>query len=168
MIFGRPPLLASDQLKASVGAASAVWARLLVEVAYNPNADPTCKREVLEEYEKSWKPFITAYSDDSVLAPQVADESEINGLIGRTNGLAKSCLKGFSAANQVRGIDAEEEHPIAATINREAPGGPPPSDGSLLKPSTKIALVFVGGVLVLAGSAMYVTGKVEKMLLKGI
>ena len=149
---------------ASVASAQAVWARLLVEVAYNPSADATCKREVLQEYEQGWKPFITAWADDGLIVQQVADAAKINGLIGRTNGLAQSCLKGFSLSDRVRGVDVEVEHPIAAAINRDAPGGPPPSDGALLKPSTKIALVFGGAVLVLAGTALYVTTKVERMM----
>lgn len=154
MTLGRPPIWAAPELEASVGAGAALWARLLVH-AYTPGVDPTCKNQILEEYEGAWKPWITAWSDPTMPPP---DETALNGLLGRANGLAKSCLPGFSVADQVRGVDIEDLHKTAATIDKTAPGGAPPPGGGM-KPATKALLAVAGGGLLVLGGLTWIYGR---------
>lgn len=123
-----------------------------MEVAYNPNYSgaPECKRDVLNEYAE-WKAYAADWTDDTVFgARRIADLSKLNGLVGRANGLAKSCLPGFNASQQVRGVDVAPS--VLSDIAEVAPGGGPAPTGWPVKPASLI-LAGVGVGLVTLGLA---------------
>lgn len=153
MILGAEPLMADDRTREVFEATDKLMQRLLVEVAYNPNYQDTAmcqKAEITKFYNTEWKPYADLWRRSLWESFERADDTALNGLAGRVNGLAKNCLVGFKNSDQVKGLDADEQHAVAAWVDINAPGGRPPPGGGL-KPATKV-LLGIGGLVVVSAA----------------
>lgn len=152
-----PPGFVGEDSERAFRDAERLWARLLAEVVYNPNFKETAdcnKSNVLQEYQENWKPYADVWNTSIWFSGERADASKLNGLIGRANGFALSCLKGFDPKAQVRGSDVEVDHPIASSVDVNAPGGGAARDGGFLGTGVKRSTLLLGGVALVGSAAL--------------
>ena len=145
------PTDADPATDVAFAALSATWARLLVEVAYNPSVDATTRKQLLEENAafKQFQECWTAPPNPLTGVGCQPDITQLNSLIGRANGFAQTSLKNYAP---VRGIDIEDVYKAAASVDKAMPGGGAAPGGGVLGTGIKGATLVVAGVAVLAGT----------------
>ncbi len=153
--LGAPPLLVNEAQEAQFKETDALFQRLWVEVANNPNFKdtPDCNKvQVGQTYREEWEPYAKVWRTSLWDSFERADETKLNSLTGRANGWAKVCFPAFKNTDQVHGTDIEDVHKTAAWVDINAPGGGPPRPGTGVLGYKKSELV-VGGVLLLGAAA---------------